>query len=83
MMFGSDSFLREFFGMKPHDEPPSKRNPEKGTVEIRASDDLLQRAKVIVWCLGYRGAIGDYVLGVYDILKQYEELDKKEPKPNA
>lgn len=64
-----------------------KSRPDKALAEVRKqandtsgvtlhqSDDLLQRAKNIVHHLGYRGAVGDFVLGVYDVLKAYDTLD--------
>ncbi len=49
---------------------------EKSTERIlRADDDLLERARVIIWSLGWRGAVGDKILQVHDILEKYAALD--------
>lgn len=47
------------------------------TRDIFASDDLVRRAENIVWSLGFRGATGDLVLGVRQVLKAYAELDAR------
>jgi len=53
-----------------------KANPN----DIKASDDLIQRARNIVHILGFRGSVGDHVLAVYEILQKYERAEKEGPK---
>ena len=48
-----------------------------GTIDIYTTDDLLKRAENIVYFLGYRGAVGDQVLNIYKLLKEYERLDNE------
>lgn len=61
------------------DAPPApKREPDR--LELFASDDLLKRAENIVYFVGYRGAVGGFVLEVYRLLKAYEALDQKSQK---
>lgn len=51
--------------------------PDKPEVRsISSDDDLLKRAENIVWCMGIRGAVENYVLAVFKALRQYETLDK-------
>lgn len=52
-------------------DPSDKKN-----IILYASDDLVQRAENIVYLLGYRGAIGGYVLDVHNLLRTYAELDR-------
>ena len=49
---------------------------DTGTVFLRTSDDLMTRAEKIVHVLGYRGAVGGFVINVYRVLQKYEELDR-------
>lgn len=53
---------------------PEAKEPE--TTTLLQSDDLLERATKIVHLLGFRGAVGDYILGVHDALKAYDQMDR-------
>ena len=57
-------------------EPEKPIEPE--TITLYAKDDLITRAENVVYLLGYRGAVGNYVIEIYRLLQKYEELDKKE-----
>lgn len=64
------------FWFKSNKRPQSKPEPEKPeTRPIYKTDDLLTRAKNIVWAIGYRGAVGDFVLRVHEVLSKYETAD--------
>jgi len=67
-----------FFFSKTKGIPPTKE-PERypNEVMLYANDDLVQRAEKIVYLLGYRGAVGNYVFDVYKTLKLYKELDEE------
>jgi hypothetical protein len=49
----------------------------KQSIMLYAEDDLVTRAEKIVWILGHRGAVGNFVLEVHRMLKKYEELGQK------
>ncbi len=59
----------------PEAEPPPKA-PDSG-VTLYVSDTLLKRAENIVYFIGLRGATGNYILSVHQILESYEKLDKQ------
>lgn len=44
--------------------------------EIKATDDLVQRARNIVHALGFRGRVGDYILAAHEVLQRYDRADK-------
>ena len=50
---------------------------DDGTVLVRTGDDLMTRAEKIVHVMGYRGAVGDFVLTVYRVLHAYEKADRE------
>jgi hypothetical protein len=61
---------------------PFTRNAEaqeqqEETRTISACDDLLTRAENIVWIMGYRGAVGNFVLNVHHLLREYERADQE------
>ena len=64
------------FKNKPATEAPVPKEPERGR-KIYPTDDLLTRAKNIVWAMGLRGAVGEWVLSVHEILEAYDKLDRK------
>lgn len=53
---------------------------DDGSVTIHASDDLMTRAEKIVHVLGYRGAVGGFVINVYRVLQAYEKADAEASK---
>jgi hypothetical protein len=63
------------FNRKQKEAPAKKKEPD--TITLYASDDLMTRAEKIVWMVGYRGAIGGYVLDMYRLLQTYERLDRE------
>jgi hypothetical protein len=67
-----------FFKKKPEavKEPPKTPEP----VMIYSTDDIMRRAEHIVDVLGYRGSVAPFVIVVYKLLKQYEELDEDATK---
>ena len=64
--------MRWFRNQPPAPTPPPR---EPDPVMLSAADDLVTRAEKVVAILGYRGAVGGFVLDVYRVLKGYEELD--------
>ena len=56
---------------------------EDGSVMVRAEDDLMTRAEKIVHVLGYRGAIGGFVINVYRVLQAYEKADREKAAQKA
>jgi hypothetical protein len=52
----------------------------KASQDIKSTDDLIQRARNIVYALGFRGSVGDHVLVVYEVLQKYEIVEKEAPK---
>lgn len=54
--------------------------PDGNSVILHASDDLMTRAQNIVHILGYRGAVGNFVVDVYRVLQRYEALDRETVK---
>lgn len=55
---------------------PAPKPKDTVTIMLYSNDDLVTRAEKICQALGYRGAIGNQVLGVYRLLKKYDELDQ-------
>lgn len=67
-----------WWGMPVVSEPEPDEPPDNTvTVTLYPTDSNLDRAKKIVQLLGFRGAVGDMVLAVHDVLEKYDQLDKQ------
>ena len=64
-----------FFASSKAKVAPASKEPE--SIMLYAGDDLMTRAEKIVHLLGYRGAVGGFVLEVYRMLQTYERLDRE------
>ena len=48
---------------------------DDGSLQVYAEDDLMTRAENIVYMMGQRGAVAEYVISMYRLLQTYEKLD--------
>lgn len=66
-------------------ETETSAEPE-GMLLAYNTDDLMTRAEKIVYAVGYRGAVGNYVIAVYRVLQAYEKVDSQvaaNPSPGS
>lgn len=86
-----ETFIRDFFGMKPRaaKAEPVPPKPRTISIECRADDPIEVRAQNIVAIIGFEGSGGAFSIPqvnpqeaafrVMKILRKYEELDAVKP----